>query len=64
LEKVVVSDRALDSIRFRKNGSCENTCENKFSPKIEGGVVMKPSVQTIQKIAKALEIKVDDLIQK
>ena len=30
--------------------------------KIESNVVVKPSVQTVAKIAKALEIKIEDLI--
>jgi len=31
--------------------------------KIESGVIKKPAVQTIAKIAKALSVKVDDLIK-
>jgi len=31
--------------------------------KVESGVVNKPSVQTIAKIAKALGVKVDDLLK-
>ncbi len=32
--------------------------------KIENGVNQNPTIDTLSKIAKALEIKVDDLIQK
>lgn len=31
--------------------------------KIEGGVVTKPSVQTIAKIAKSLDVSVEDLLK-
>ncbi len=31
--------------------------------KIEGGVVTKPSVQTIQKIAKALDVTIEELLK-
>jgi len=31
--------------------------------KVESGTVNKPSIQTMAKIAKALEVKVDDLIK-
>jgi len=31
--------------------------------KIESGVIKKPAVQTIAKVAKALDIKIDDLIK-
>lgn len=32
--------------------------------KIEGGANINPTIDTLSKIAKALEVKVDDLIQK
>jgi transcriptional regulator with XRE-family HTH domain len=32
--------------------------------KIESGVNQNPTIDTLSKIAKALEVKVDDLIQK
>jgi len=32
--------------------------------KIEGGTNQNPTIDTLSKIAKALEVKVDDLIQK
>jgi len=32
--------------------------------KIEGGTNKNPTIDTLSKIAKALEVKVDDLIQK
>ena len=32
--------------------------------KIESGVIKKPAVQTVAKIAKALSVSVDDLIKK
>ena len=31
--------------------------------KIESGVIKKPAVQTIARVAKALEVKIDDLIE-
>jgi DNA-binding Xre family transcriptional regulator len=31
--------------------------------KVESGTVNKPSIQTMAKIAKALEVQVDDLIK-
>jgi transcriptional regulator with XRE-family HTH domain len=34
-----------------------------FTAKIEGGVVTKPSVQTIQKIAKSLGVAMEDLLK-
>jgi transcriptional regulator with XRE-family HTH domain len=60
--------RKIKKLRLRNNLTQEKLAIKSGIPyttftKIESGVIKRPAVQTVVKIAKALRIKIEDLIK-